>query len=227
MKRTIALALLFASPLAFAGGGTVVKLQGTATVDRDGKRTPIVESSPVYTGDALEVPAASVAQVRFEDDSVFVIPGATRLRVDEFRMPTRRSGGKAVYTLESGGLRTHTGSVSKAGKDLYEMRTEEAMITVLGSAYTALRCQGSCARRFKAGLYVRVEAGAVAVTNAEGQMKLRKGQTVFVAAGAAPVVVTVSPLNDPEIAAAFGAFAEFDTIVHPPRLEADSPASPS
>lgn len=227
MNRTFALVLLLASPLALAGGGTVVKLQGSATVDRDGKRTPVVESSPLYSGDSLEVGDASVAQVRFEDDSVFVIPGQSRFRVDEFRMPGPRSGGRAVFTLEAGGLRTQTGKVSKAGKDVYELRTEEATITVVGSAYTALRCQGACARKFKSGLYVRAEDGVISVAGADGQLKLRKGQTAFVGAGAAPTLVTVSPLNDPEIAASFGVYAEFDTVVHPPRIEADRPASPS
>lgn len=228
MNKTFALALVLASPVALAGGGTVVKLQGSATVDRDGQRTPAVESQPLYTGDALEVGESSVAQLRFEDDSVFVVPGGSRLRVDEFRMPGPRSGGRAIYTLESGGVRTITGKVSKAGKDQYELRTEEATITVAGSAYTAMRCQNGCAKKYKAGLYVRAEAGVIIVTSANGQLRLNKGQSAFVGAGGVePKTVKVTPMNDPEVTASYGIFAEFDTVVHPPRMEAERPASPS
>lgn len=217
-----------AAPAAVAAGGTVVKLEGSATVVRKGTKVAVRESSPVYSGDTLEVPDNAAAQVRFEDDSVFVVPGAAKLRVDQFVTPRGGQGGKAVYTLVDGGVRTITGRVSKNKSDQYELRTEEATITVAGSAYMAMRCQGACANKYKAGLYVRAESGTIIVTTAGGQKRIKRGQTVYVAGNAElPTQVKVSPFDDPIFGADFNLSVEFDAEVHPPRIEQEPPASPS
>jgi len=116
--KTLILALIaaLAAPAALAGGGTVVKLEGKATIERKGAKVIVAESTPVYSGDTLDVADNAAAQVRFEDDSVFVLPGVAKLRVDQFTMPVGNKGGKALYTLVEGGLRTITGRLSKNGQ---------------------------------------------------------------------------------------------------------------
>jgi len=231
MKRSmpaLMFALAMAAPVAIAGGGTIVKLDGTAVIERKGTKVPVAESSPLYSGDTLSVAEQGIAQLRFEDDSVFVVPGAARLRVDAFAMPTPGAGGKALYTLVDGGLRTITGRVSKGGKDQYELRTEEATVTVKGSAYMALRCHGACARKYRAGLYVKGESGIAILTTVAGQLKVKRGQVGYASDNKSlPAHVKVSPFNDPAITAAYDIDAEFDTEVHPQRIEQEVPASPS
>ena len=226
--KTLILALIaaLAAPAALAGGGTVVKLEGKATIERKGAKVIVAESTPVYSGDTLDVADNAAAQVRFEDDSVFVLPGVAKLRVDQFTMPVGNKGGKALYTLVEGGLRTITGRLSKNGQ--YEMRTEEATITVAGSAYLAARCQGPCARKYKPGLYVKGESGTITVTSAGGKLQVKRGQTVYVASNAElPVYVRVSPFDDPVFGAGFSFSTEFDAEIHPPRIEQEPVASPS
>ena len=226
--KTLILALIaaLAAPAALAGGGTVVKLEGKATIERKGAKVIVAESTPVYSGDTLDVADNAAAQVRFEDDSVFVLPGVAKLRVDQFTMPVGNKGGKALYTLVEGGLRTITGRLSKNGQ--YEMRTEEATITVAGSAYLAARCQGRCARKYKPGLYVKGESGTITVTSAGGKLQVKRGQTVYVASNAElPVYVRVSPFDDPVFGAGFSFSTEFDAEIHPPRIEQEPVASPS
>jgi len=231
MKRaSLFLALVAASvtPVALASGGTIVKLDGKAVIERKNLKVEAAESTPIYSGDTLSVAEQGLAQVLLEDDSVFVVPGASRLRIDSFAVARPGAGGKAVYTLVNGGVRTITGKVSKGGDDRYELRAEEGTITVAGSAYMALRCQGACARKHKAGLYVRGQAGTITVTNAAGKLNIRRGQTVYVAdMNSLPAHVKVSPFDDPSISADFSVDAEFDTEVHPPRIEPESSASPS
>ena len=135
------------SPVALAGGGTVVQLDGNASIDRKGSMVLVAPSTPVYSGDTLNVGEHSSAQVRFEDDSVFVVPGAASFRVDKFAMPNGSGGGTALYTLLEGGVRTMTGKVSKGQGDRYELRTPEAIIGVQGTAFMALRCKGACAKK--------------------------------------------------------------------------------
>ena len=232
-RRTSTLASIVASltalalPAAIAGGGTVVRLDGTAVIERKNLQVQVAASTPIYSGDTLNVADRAVAQVLFEDDSVFVVPGAARLRVDSFKPPAGGSGGTAKYTLVSGGLRTITGKV-KGGAEQYQLRAEEGTITVAGSAYMAMRCGGACARKYKGGLYVRGESGTITVGNAAGSLKVRRGQTAFAAdQNMLPIHVKVSPFDDPLISAGFGLDAEFDTEIHPPRVEPESVASPS
>ena len=230
LRKSNLLPLLLMSGLpmaAIAGGGTVVKVDGTAVIERKQLKVAVAEATPVYSGDLLNVADLAVAQVRFEDDSVFVIPGAARLRVDTFTMPRAGTGGKAIYTLVDGGVRTITGSVSKGDKGQYELRTEEATITVSGSAYMALRCQGACATKHRAGLYVKGEDGTITVSNAGGKVRVARGQTIYVAGSQAlPQHVRTSPFEDAAVSARFGIAAEFDADAHPARIEQEPAASP-
>lgn len=223
----LALAAAGVPATALAAGGTVVKLDGSAVIERKATRVPVAESTPIYSGDTLSV-SEGTAQVRLEDDSIFVVPGAGRLRIDSFALPNGSAGGKAIYTLVAGGFRTITGGVGKGGQDQYELRTEEATVTVAGSAYMALRCQGACAKKYRAGLYVRGESGVVFMTTTAGRLKVKRGQTGYVANSTTlGTHVKVSPFDDPQIAADYGIALEFDAEIHPPRIEQEPPASPS
>jgi hypothetical protein len=218
----------FIATVAEAAGGTIVSLDGSASLEHAGLKSPAAESTPVMSGDTLTVAEDGKAQVHFEDDSVFAIPGTAKFRVDEFRMPTANAGGSAIYTLQEGGFRTITGKISKGSSDKYEMRTEQATITVNGSAYSTLICNMACAKRHPAGLYVKAESGIIIVTNAGGQLKLKAGQIAFVKAGAStPVRVKISPFGDPKFAAEYGFDLQFDTVIQPPRIEQEPSASPS
>lgn len=220
------LAAVLAPVAAIAAGGTIVRVDGSAVIERKAVRVPVAESTPIYSGDTLNV-SQGVAQVRFEDDSLFVVP-AGRLRVDRFTLPNGSTGGQALYTLVDGGLRTVTGTVGKGAKDQYELRTEEATLTVSGSAYMAIRCHGPCARKYKAGLYVRGESGTVFMTTTAGKLAVKRNQTGYVANHTTLAThVKVSPFDDPLIAAEYGIAFEFDAEVHPPRIEQETPASPS
>lgn len=222
---TLVAATVLAAPTAIAGG-TIVKSEGAVAVERKGKEFPAGESFPVWSGDTLSVAEHGRAQLLFEDDSVFAVAGGSKLRVNEFTLPKGTAGGKAIYTLEQGGFRTVTGRVGKGPADVYEVRTDVASIKVAGSAYSALRCKG-CGAKYKNGLYVKAESGVIMVANSGGELRLRVGQTAFVEGQAsAPVSVAISPFSDPAIVAAYSIDAQFDTQVHPPRVEPEPPSSP-
>jgi hypothetical protein len=224
----MATAAAAAVPAALAGGGTLVRLDGAAVIERKNLEVRAAESMPLYSGDVLNVGRHASAQIRFEDDSVYVVPGAARLRVDQFRMSAAGGAGTAVFTLLEGGVRTLTGRVGRNAGDRYELRTEEATITVAGTAFLAIRCQGACARKYKAGLYLRGESGTVFLANAAGRLKLHRGQTAYVASNTSLAThVKVSPFDDPRLTADYGISGDFDAEVHPPRIEQERRASPS
>lgn len=223
-----ALALTLALPLAAAAaGGTIVKAEGRAVVERGGTEVLALQATALQPGDTLRVDPLGKVHVQFEDDSLFVIPGPARLRVDEFQMPATGAGGKAVYTLADGGFRTVTGRISKGRKDTYELRNELANVTVRGSAYTAVRCRQQCAKA-KPGLYVRGEKGLITVANPAGKLQLRPGQVAYADEnGSAPVLAQASPFIDPIFAESFGFSIGLDLNPPPPRIEQEPSASPS
>jgi hypothetical protein len=226
--RLTALLLVLASPATLAAGGTVVQLEGNASIVRKGSTVIVAESTPVYTGDTLKVADHSSAQVRFEDDSVFVLPGESSLRVDKFALGSGGNGGAALYTLLEGGVRTMTGKVSKGKGDRYELRTPEAIIGVEGTAYMAMRCTGACAKKYREGLYVRVQAGKVLVGTAASKTTIKAGQTWYVKnKESAAVRVKDSPFDDPVLNAQFNVSVEFEAEIHPPRIEPEPVPSPS
>lgn len=229
--RTVALATAFAMllPASVAmARGTIVKLEGVATIERKGQTLPAAEAAPVRRGDTLRIGDDSKAQLRFEDDSVFSVAAASSLRVDDFLLPTSGKARRAIYTLQEGGFRTVTGKIGKGPKDEYEVRTEHGTITVDGSAYSTLLCKKQCAAKYRAGLYVKADHGLIIVTNGAGKVKLRAGQTAYAETSASvPVTVSVSPFDDPAVAAEFDVDVDFETEVHPPRIEPEPPASPS
>lgn len=218
--------LLSAAAPALAGdAGAIVRYQGPVEVRGHAQARVASEAMTLKTGDTVVTGDRGMAQLRFEDDSVFVVPGTTEFRIDQFAMGKDR---KAVYTLDKGGVRTITGQIGKTKGDFYEMRTPQATITVHGTAYSLLMCDGRCGAGMRSGLYVRDESGSVTVTNTAGKLKMRPGDVAFVESRAtAPVKVTVSPFDDPAIAAAFEADVSVEVDVTPPRIENEDPASPS
>lgn len=219
-------ALLAVLPLAAGAQGAVTSLEGKAAVERGKQTVDVVEALPVQAGDTLRVQKQSKVQLQFDDDSLFTIPGAAVLRVDAFEAP-EKGPGRAVYTLVDGGLRTITGRVGKNPQDVYQMHSDLATVTVRGSAYTALRCRSTCAGQ-KPGLYVKAEKGLITVANAQGKLNLRPGEVAYVASvETAPVRVQNSPFLDPVFASAFAFDEVIEGVGEPPRIEQETPVSPS
>jgi len=225
-----ACALLTVTPSANAAGGTIVKLEGAAVVQRKGQDSPAAVASPVQAGDTIKVSDLGRLQLHLEDDSVFALAGGSVLSIDQFTMSRQDGGGAAVFSLLKGGLRTITGLIGKMRGDTYQVRTTAATIGVRGSAYSALLCDGACATKGRAreGLYVKAESGTIIVKNNGGELRLKAGKTAFAASiNDAPVLVASSPLDNPDFASEIRIDVEFQIETHPPRIEPDPPASPS
>jgi hypothetical protein len=211
-----------------AASGAVVAVEGKAALERGPQSLNVVEALPVQSGDTLSVREQSKVQLQFDDDSMFVLPGAATLRVDAFELPPKGAAGpgRAVYTLVDGGLRTVTGRISKSAQDVYELHTDLALVTVKGSAYAAVRCRKACAGA-KPGLYVRADQGLITVTNGVGKLQLRAGEIAFVESPeSAPVRAQASPFLDPVFASGYAFDARINGETEPGRIEQEPPVSP-
>ena len=221
---------LLAVPFAvLADGGTLVKLEGAASIEgRKGQTVPAAIGTRVASGQTLATAELTNAVVRFDDDSIFAVGEATNFKVERFQQPRGDRGGSAIFSLLRGGFRTITGLIGKAKDDTYETRTGVATIGVRGSRYGAVICRGQCPRQFQDGLWVKGEQGIIILANAAGRLELRAGQGGYVESEAsAPVRVRVTPFDDPAFAANFSFDFDFGIEVEPPRIEPEPPASPS
>ena len=226
--RTVLAAALLLTPFVAAANGAVVAVSGKASLERGKEKLTVVEALNIQPGDTLTVAAQSKVQAQFDDDSLFVIPGAAVFRVDSFELPPKGAAGpgKAIYTLVDGGIRTITGRISKNTQDVYELHTDLATVTVKGSAYAAVRCRTQCAGA-KPGLYVRADKGLITVGNGAGKLQLRPGEVGYVESPeTAPRRVEQSPFLDPVFAApyTFDERLEGDNLR---RIEQEPPVSPS
>jgi hypothetical protein len=224
-SRAALIPVLALLPSLAAASGAVVSVEGKAALERGPQSLNVVEALPVQPGDTLSVREQSKVQLQFDDDSMFVVPGAATLRVDAFELPPKGAG-RAVYTLVDGGLRTVTGRIGKSAQDVYELHTEFALVTVKGSAYAAVRCRQACAGA-KPGLYVRADQGLITLANGKGRLELRPGQVGYVAsADSAPGQVQVSPFLDPVFASGYAFDPRINGDSEPRRIEQEPPVSP-
>ncbi len=223
------LVALLAGPVAaLADGGTVVQLNGSATIESKGNTLQASVGSRLESGDTLVTGKNAKAQLRLDDDSVFAVVGDSSFKMDQFQLRRQDQGGNAIFSLLRGGFRTITGLIGKIKNDKYEIRTGVATIGVRGSAYSAVLCKGQCGPKFKDGLYVKAEKGIIIVSNSHGKIELRVGQIAYVESEfSAPFKVKVSPFNDAVFAADYTLSIEFELEVDPPRIEQEPPASPS
>ena len=222
-----AASLLFAAA-ARADGGALVQASGPVSREAAGSTSALAVGSAIRSGDTVRTGPGGSAQLRFDDDSLFVLAPDSALRIEQFQMARGGKPGAAVFSMLQGAVRTIDGKIGKGPGDTYEMRTEVATIRVQGTAYGALRCQGICAQKYKPGVYFKADQGWIVVANGGGKVRVRAGQIAYASSQSqAAVLVRVSPFDDPAIAAELRIDFKFNTEVNPPRIEPEPPASPS
>ncbi len=178
-------ALLLAVPVgagATEPAGRVIFSSGEViAVNAEGFRRPLTRHDVVYPGETVHTAARSMVDIRMRDDALIALDAESRFIVERY---DRSSGaGNAVMRFLRGTLRTITGTIGKEGTDTYQMHTPVATIGVRGTQYALQLCDANCARAGRpAGLYGRVDAGAISVTNEAASAVMSRGDYFHVAA---------------------------------------------
>ena len=142
----IASALVCTVALA-AGGGEVVHLSGTLSVQRaDGAIMVLGQKSEVHLGDLLTTQKDSYAQINFLDGSTVTMRPYTQLKIDAFNYVSEKpDADNAFFRLIKGGMRTVTGLVGKRGnQNAYRIGTATATIGIRGSIGDTMVCEPTC-----------------------------------------------------------------------------------
>lgn len=180
------MALLLLIMAATAGAaepaGRVIFSRGDITaVDADGVQRALVRDDVIYPGDTVRTAAQSMVDLRMRDDALISLDPESRFAVERYDLGDG-TGSNAVMRFLRGALRTITGAIGKKEADTYQMHTPVATIGVRGTEYALQLCDAGCASEDRpAGLYGRVDEGAISVANEAASEVMTEGDYFYVA----------------------------------------------
>jgi len=201
-RRALRWALPFVLALgpasAQAAAGQVLFALGRVEIQRGEQTFAAQRGAPVEIGDTISTGPTGLAQVRLRDGALLSLRHGSTMKVEDFQLPqpaaapvtpgapatgAAAAGGRSVLRLLRGAFRTVTGLIGKSAGDSYSVITPVATIGIRGTDYSAAYCSGDCGKT-PDGLYVGVSNGAVALSNAGGELVLSNDQYAYVKDGA-------------------------------------------
>ena len=179
----VALVLLFPVSAHADPIGTVVEIEGTATIARSGG-TPfgLKLNDTIQMGDVLATGAKSRLFVLLADNTEWTLAENSRFRVDEYLFDSDdNSGNKARYSVLEGGFRYVSGLVAKKDNPDVSINSPAGTIGIRGTDITA-------APDADGGYDVYVDDGLIDVGSGGSFTRLQRGQGTTVSKrGAAPL----------------------------------------
>lgn len=137
MRYLLAVLLVLAANLSWAGIGNVSETKGTAcSIERNkqklgGEKGAAVESNDTY------VTAACQANITFKDDTKVKVTENSRLIIDDFVFdPNKSDAGKLAIKVGMGTVRYASGQVAKNNPQAVDIKTPSASIAVRGTDFT-------------------------------------------------------------------------------------------
>lgn len=191
--KVVALSMLLSAAAYADDAGTVLFAKGSVTADRQPLAT-LVKGDTVLSDDTVVTGDASRAQFLMIDGAKIALRPNSELRFDTYSYTepaaaeVSSSDDKSVMSLVKGGFRTITGAIGKEDRTDYEVRTAVGVLGIRGTDYTAVFCNADCTwapgvaagLAIEDGLYLLVNEGAIAVTNAEGSLVVNAGEYAFI-----------------------------------------------
>jgi hypothetical protein len=168
------LAALMVSPGALAQEVAGKALWVTGKVERlapDGAVRPLLRGEAVRRHDIVRTAADSHAQLVMADEALIALRPNTSVRIDDYRYAGPEQGGRAVFQLMKGGLRSITGIIGRDDKSQYRLSTPTASIGIRGTDHETFVAD--------AGTYNRVTLGGTYLLSAHGRLDLAPGETGF------------------------------------------------
>src|SRR3990167_434786 len=145
----------------------VVWVKGKMNAEMPGgkDKRALKTAANIYMNDTLVTEANSEGQIIFTDNSTMTFRPDTKLYINEYnyipkseRKVEKKSAGRYVLDLVTGGFRTITGLVAKENPNDYQVNTPVATIGVRGTEYSLVYKQGQ-------DLYIKRYTGEPCMTN--------------------------------------------------------------
>ncbi|MEX2577275.1 MAG: FecR domain-containing protein [Halofilum sp. (in: g-proteobacteria)] len=161
--------------------GRVISIAGSVeATEADGPARALEHGDPVFAGETLVLGPSAHAQVRMRDDALLELEADTRFVIERYEPGA--DGGNVLMHLLRGAMRTITGAIGDPERERYRVNTPVATIGIRGTQYALHFCTRDCAGEERpAGLYGRVDAGAVAASNDAASRVFQRNQYFYVA----------------------------------------------
>jgi hypothetical protein len=150
---------------AVANVGTVILAKGQVyALDTAQNPRALKRRSDVLEGDTLVTGANGEVQIRFNDHAILALRAGSRLKISAYHRAADNRPEQVLMELLTGGFRTITGTLGKANKAAYQIRTPQASIGIRGTHYEAVISGAT--------LVVGVYQGGVRLKNQQGTLDL-------------------------------------------------------
>lgn len=131
--------------------------------------------TPIEGGQTVTLGEGAKAVIKFQDGQIIALQSKSIFRVNSYKYDQAApEKGESFFSLVQGGLRAITGLIGSSNRPGWKLATPTATIGIRGTDFMAVVNQG---------VYVKVESGAVAVTNSAGTAIFTAGQTGAIASG--------------------------------------------
>ena len=147
-----------------------------------GSERPARKGTLLSVGDTVVTARGGTAQIKMGDSAIVVVQPESRLTVVEFRYEGVEDGSeKVVYRLEQGGFRAITGAIGRRNKDTYQILTPIAQMGVRGTDHESYYLPVASAGGAPAGVYNKVNVGAVYIRTRGGEVVVGPSQAGYAA----------------------------------------------
>jgi len=131
----IATALAATPALAEDWAGTVKAVDGTVTLERDGKTLPVAVGDKVMPKDKLTTAKDSRVAVTLRDDTLISTGPRSQMAVAEFAFDPATQSGSVVVSVLRGVTAMVSGLVAKANASAMRVTTPTATIGIRGTEF--------------------------------------------------------------------------------------------
>lgn len=150
--------------------GTIVEVEGSATLTRAGKTYEAKIDTEVYLDDIIATGPQSRIFLLLIDDTEWTLSENSKFKVTDFVFdPDDNTDNQARYSVLEGAFRYVSGLVAKKEKPDVDIETPFGSIGIRGTDFTGGPEDGG-------GYGVYVDEGSVNVANAAGETLLRHGE---------------------------------------------------
>jgi hypothetical protein len=174
--------------------GKVVQSDGVLMVrDALGHKLLLGRGDVVCTGDRINVGEDGGAVINFADGGVLYVKPGTQAKIENYHWSDSEPGkSSSTIVLHDGGVRVVSGQLAKLRPDAYQLKTDEARITVIGTDFLVSRIVKP-AKDLAAGTYAKVNEGEILMENSRGSTGLVAGESAVATEGGAPARLPETP----------------------------------
>lgn len=152
--------------------GTILEVEGNATVSANGKSVKAAIKTPVRMKDLVTTGPKARVFILFIDETEMTLSEKTKLRVDEYVFnPNNDKNDKARYSVLEGAFKYVSGLIGKKSEPDISINTNYGSLGIRGTVLWGGRLKDSYGVHVKEGrVRVKNDAGAVDVAKGQGTM---------------------------------------------------------